>query len=63
MVDGVLASCYAFPDHDLSHIGMTPIRWFPRVTEWIFGDNSGSPLFIEIAENVAGMILPLELNL
>ena len=61
MVDGTLASCYAFPDHDLAHIGTTPIRWFPEVTEWIFGDDSGSPLFVEIAEYL-GMILPFELN-
>ena len=63
MVNGILASCYAFPDHDLAHIGMTLILWFPRVTEWIFGDNNGPPLFIEIAGDVAGMMLPFELNL
>lgn len=63
MVDGILASCYAFTNQDLAHIGMTPIYWFPGVTEWIFGDNNGSPLFIKIAEDVAGMILPFELNL
>ena len=61
MVDGALSSCYAFPDHDLAHVGMTPIRWFPKVTGWIFGDDSGSPLFVEIAKYV-GMMLPFELN-
>ena len=39
VVDGVLASCYAFPDHDLSHITMTPLQWFPHLTEWIFGND------------------------
>ena len=37
VVDGVLASCYAFADHDLAHIGITPMRWFPdicRVDLW-----------------------------
>ena len=31
VVDGVLASCYALSDHDLVHIVMTPMRWFPAM--------------------------------
>ena len=63
MVDGILASCYAsFPNHDLAHIGMTPLRWFPVVTQWIFGKDNGSPLFTEIAGYVAGIIMPFELK-
>ena len=64
IVDDVLASCYvSVPNHDLAHIGMTPIHWFPEVIGWIFGDNNGSPLFIAIAEDVARMMMPFELNL
>ena len=33
MVEEVLASCYAFTDHTLAHIGMAPIRGFPWMTE------------------------------
>ena len=36
MVDGILASCYASFDHDLAHIAMTPIQWFPEIIEGIF---------------------------
>ena len=35
MVDGVLASCYASVNHDLGHIVMTPIRWFPEMVQWV----------------------------
>ena len=58
MVDGVLASCYAFFDHDLAHITMTPIRWFPVMTQWIFGEDNGNPLFARAAEDINRWILP-----
>ena len=35
VVDGILASCYAYADHDLGHLGMMPFRWLPdRVDIW-----------------------------
>ena len=37
MVDGVLASCYPSTDHDVGHLGMAPMRWFPTFMEPIFG--------------------------
>ena len=50
VVDGVLASCYVFPDHDLAHIGLAPIRWFPQMIEWIFGgEENGFPAFVKVA--------------
>ena len=58
MVDGVLASCYAFFDHDLAHIAMTPILWFPEMIQWIFGDENGNNLFALTAEDIAKWILP-----
>ena len=58
IVDGVLASCYVFSDHDLAHFAMTPIRWFPQITKWVFGENNGSPDFVQIAENVGIWVLP-----
>ena len=51
VVDGVLASCYAFPDHDLAHFGMTPFQLFPQLIKWLFGDNIGSPVFVEIVKH------------
>ena len=58
MVDGILASCYAFSDHDVAHIGMTPIRWFPRLIERIFGGNNESPDFVNVADKFAKMVFP-----
>ena len=59
MVDGVLASCYAFLDHDLAHIGVTPMRWYPEVIESIFGAENGSPGFVKVAEVFGKWSLPL----
>ena len=49
-VDGVLASCYAFSEHDLAHIVMAPMRWFPGTMNLIFGVNNGSPGYVNLAE-------------
>ena len=56
IVDGVLASCYAFTNHDLAHIGMTPLPWFPEVTKWIFGKCTKYPVFLDVAENLDGLL-------
>ena len=53
LVDGVLASCYAFPDHDFAHITMTPMQCFPALLELIFGKTVGSPEFVNIAQDFA----------
>ena len=45
IVDGVLASCYAFANHDMAHTGMTPIGWFPEIIEWILA-RAMNPQFI-----------------
>ena len=57
VVDGVLASCYAFSDHDLAHIAMTPMRWFPFVMNYIFHVKDGSPGFVNIAEDLGRLML------
>ena len=44
VVDGVLASCYASCHHDLNHIGALPIQLFPKIMEWIFGEEALSNL-------------------
>ena len=58
VVDGVLASCYAYCDHDMAHFGMTPIRWFPTFTQWIFGENNSSPEFVYIVEYFYRWVTP-----
>ena len=54
VVDGVLASCYPSIDHDLAHIGMAPMRWFPEIIQLIFGDDNGFSSFVRSAD-VLGM--------
>ena len=50
MVDGILASCYASTNHDSAHMAMISIRWFPRIVDWIFGEENGSSVFGKIAK-------------
>ena len=58
MVDGVLASCYASFDHDLAHLALTPIQWFPTLTEWIFGHQNGIQGFVNIAKIFGRYVVP-----
>ena len=60
VVDGILASCYAFPDHDFANIGMMSVRRFPKVMEWLFGVEDESPGYVMIAEHIA-KVLPYNL--
>ena len=57
-VNGVLASCYASFDHDVAHIGLTPIQWFPEIVEWLFGEDGGFQAFPRIAMETGRLILP-----
>ena len=63
VVGGVLASCYASPYHNLSHITMTQFRWFPHLTDWIFGKDKDSPAYVNIFINVGKWVSPYELKL
>ena len=63
MVDGVLASCYAFYDHDSAHVGMLPIQIFPTIMKWIFGDDNGSPAYVHILGDMGGWLVPAEYGL
>ena len=56
-VDDVLASCYADIDHGMSHFGMTPMRWFPKMIHWIFGEDSGIQSYANVANHVANWVL------
>ena len=62
LVDGVLASCYASVDHDVAHFGMAPMRWFPVMSKWIFGEeDTGSQIAVNLAKPLANWMLPYEL--
>ena len=58
IVDGILASCYALSDHDMAHIGMLPMRWFPGLSERVFGKDSESPNFINVIGELANIVFP-----
>ena len=58
VVDGVLASCYAFPDHNLAHFGMAPMRWYPQVLESLFGKEDGSAGYVKVAEVFGEWLFP-----
>ena len=58
IVDGILASCYAFYDHEIAHIGITPMRWFPWLIERIFGKDNKSPDFLNVIGDLAKIVLP-----
>ena len=58
VVDGVLTSCYPSASHEVSHIGMTPMRWFPEITQWIFGDHGAFPGYVIISDKLGKWIIP-----
>ena len=58
VVDGILASCYLDSHHDLSQIGMTPMKWFPGFTQWIFGDENGCQAYVNILRDVNSWFIP-----
>ena len=57
MVDGILASCYPSVDHNLGHIGMTPLQWFPWIIQEIFGEDNGLAGYVEMAD-IMGRLIP-----
>ena len=58
VVDGVLASCYPSAHHDLAHITMTPMLWFPQIFEWIIGDDKGIQGYAKMAEDLGLWVIP-----
>ena len=61
VVDGVLASCYPSVDHDVFHFAMTPIRWFPQMIEWLFGEANRCQHSVTAIEKLGQWMLPYEL--
>ena len=60
VVDDILASCYADFNHDLAHITMIPIRWFPKIMWWIFGADNGFQNYVTINTYIGGWLLPYQ---
>ena len=58
MVDGVLASCYPSTYHDLAHMSMAPIHWFPELIMWIMSEENGFSGFVKIAEDLGNWVTP-----
>ena len=62
IVSGVLASCYASTHHDIAHYGMMPIRWFPTISNWIFGDEREYAVYVQITEELGKWMHPFNLD-
>ena len=60
MVDGMLASCYPSAHHDVAHLGMAPIRWFPEIIECIFGVDNEFQVYVKIANYLGDWVMPFE---
>ena len=56
VVDGVLVSCYPSADHDLAHFAMAPMRWSPKIIQWIFGEESGFQGYVRINDGIGGWL-------
>ena len=52
VVDGVLASCHSSIDHDLAHLGMLPMTWFPEIMEGIFSIEEGWQVYVKISKDL-----------
>ena len=58
MVDGVLASCFADFQHDLAYSIMIPMQRFSEVMDWIFGIETGFPVFVSTTRQLGKLLLP-----
>ena len=60
VVDEVLVSCYPSVHHDLAHIALMPVKWFPNIIDWMYGENNGCSVFSALLEDVGRWVLPDE---
>ena len=47
-------------DHDLVHIAIKPLQWFPEMMKSLFGEEDGMPSFRRAAEELGNWLLPYE---
>ena len=53
-----MVSCYASADHELAHLTVKPIIWFPEIFQWIFNDDSGFSVYAKFAADLGKWLLP-----
>ena len=58
LVNGVLASCYASSDHELVHLLMLPMTWFPEILEGIFSTEEGLQVYLKVFKDLGRWIAP-----
>ena len=58
IVDRVLASCCGSFEHDLAHIMMAPLQWFPEIVEMIFGETNVFSTYVEFGIELGRSLLP-----
>ena len=58
VVEGALASCYASTYHDVAHHVMLPIRWFPAITNWLFGEDKEYAVYVQMTEELGKWMRP-----
>ena len=58
VVDEVLASCYASGDHDIVHIILALVRYFPELIMWMFGEENGFSSHIKVIHHFHKWIMP-----
>ena len=56
LVDGVLASCYASFDHDIQHIVMKLLLWFPSIMDLLLGEEKSVHSYMTILGHVSEMM-------
>ena len=62
VVNGVLASYYPSSNHDVAHISMAPLHWFPDLTQLIFGDDNGMQTYVSILNDLGRWVSPYVLQ-
>ena len=58
LIDGILASCYAYSNQDIAHIGTTPLRWFPEIAQLLFGKEDELHGFTTFVDHIAKLMFP-----
>ena len=56
LVDGVLASCYASFNHDIQHVVMKPLLWFPSMMDLLLGEEKAIHSYVTILQHVGEMM-------
>ena len=57
VVNGVLASCYASIEHDMAHLILKPMHFFPGMIKWIFAEDNGFSIMLKFVLNHMGRLM------